>query len=162
MTLRRLLGAASAFGVLLAAGGCGDNAEQPDHPEAVAVAEEYLDAFAEADVEALCATYSSESQQAAFATYDVDDCADYAAAHVADPKSGYRVTRHMEADFETGAAEGDDDRVEVAFSGEVSYTGDVQEAIDHYEEHPTVSGSVVVVRDGGEWKVDAAATEETF
>lgn len=162
MTLRHLLGAVATVGVLLAAGACGDDAEQPEHPAAVAVAEEYLKAFSDADVEALCATYSSESQQAAFATYDVDSCADYAAAHVADPESGYRVTRHMEADFETGAAEGDDERVEVAFSGTVTYTGDVQEAVDYYEEHPTVSGSVVVVRDGEEWKVDAAATEETF
>jgi hypothetical protein len=150
-------------GVLLAAPGCAGDAEQDEHAEAVAVAAAYLDAFADADVEALCATYTSASQQAAFATYDdVDDCAAYAAAHTADPESGYRVTRHMEADFETGEAAGDDQRVEVGFTGEVTYTGDVQEAVDHYEEHPTVSGTVVVVRDGGAWRVDAAATEETF
>lgn len=150
-------------GVLVLTAGCGGREPEPDdHAAAVAVAEDNLAALASADVEALCETYGATSQQQAFATYDVDDCAGYAAAHVADPGSGYRVTRHLEADFEAGDAEGDGERVTVGFTGEVGYTGDVPEAIDYYEEHPTVSGAVVVRREDGAWRVDVAATEETF
>lgn len=151
--------AATALALL----GC--SAEGPgevEHAEAVAVAEAYLDALAEVDLTGLCETYSEKSQQAAFASYDVDDCEEYEVAFIRDDTSGFRVTATMEQSFEIGEATGGDERVEVPFIATLDYVGDNDAAREFYEENPTVPGAVIVVRDADGWGVDAEATQESF
>lgn len=149
--------------VVLTLVGCSsDEPEEPQHSEAVAVAEAYLDALSAVDLAGLCETYSEDSRQAAFSSYDVDNCDDYEVAFIRDDTSGYRITATMEQSFEMGDATGDDERVEVPFTATLTYVGDNDAAEEFYEENPTVPGAVIVVRDGEEWGVDAEATQESF
>lgn len=123
-------------------------------------AEDYLEAQADGDQEAVCALTSTESQDEIFEVYEVDDCAAFVAAF--EDQEGFEdfasLLDDVEVDVEIGDVEEDGESATVDYTEQVEYTGDdaekFAELFGEEDTKFTVKGTITLVRQDGEWRID--------
>ncbi|GEP39586.1 hypothetical protein NPS01_32490 [Nocardioides psychrotolerans] len=129
-----------------------------------AVAEDYLRAQVEGDQEEVCELTSAQSQDAALEVYEADDCTAFAEA--IQGQEGYddfvTLLEDIDVDIEIGAVEESGKSATVDYSEKVSYTGDdaalFSEFFGEDETDFTQKGTITLVEEDGEWKVDEDET----
>lgn len=124
------------------------------------VAEDYLDASAEADLEKVCDLSSERSQKEEFESYDVDSCGDYAdklKEEEADFDKIVGFLEDLDVETEIGKVDEKDDTATVKYTQEIEYVGDDEEGFAEFfgeETKFTTKGTVSLVKEDGDWKVD--------
>lgn len=134
-----------------------------DTPEQVA--ERYLDAGFNAEYETYCEIWTKESRQDELEGGEVGDCEEYAEQATGDEDPDFRALLD-DVDFhiavgEVTKDEDDLDAVTVEWAIVWSYTGDdadrAEDLFDTDGRIGSYDGELELVREGGEWKVDADA-----
>ncbi|HYG94832.1 MAG TPA: DUF2510 domain-containing protein [Nocardioides sp.] len=119
------------------------------------VADDYLSASADGDIEELCELSSKNTQEAEFESYDVDNCGDYTDAieDSSDFEEFEQVRDDFDVSYELGDVKEDDDTAEVKFTSTTEYNGDDEELGDLLSEEES-EGTIYLVKEDGDWKVD--------
>lgn len=119
------------------------------------VAQDYLDAIEEGDVERACELTTEDSRQSDFDYYEVDDCASYAEeveSQTADTGIDIDDIRYS---FDITGSEEDGDTATVDFDYTVEYVGDDEDFAEFWEDQED-SESLDLVEEDGDWKVDTS------
>lgn len=130
------------------------------------VAEDYLEAGLDADLEQVCELSSERSQKEEFESYEVDNCADYADKLEGEEAAEFDKIKafldDLDVDTELGDVSEKDDTAEVKYTQKVEYTGDDDEGFSEYfgeETKFTSKGTIRLVKEDGDWKVDEDESE---
>ncbi len=121
------------------------------------VAGDYFAAIEDGDVEKLCELSSEDEQDAEFEIYDVDNCGDYAEEFEDSSEAGEFEDYRDDFDFEyeIGDVTERDKTADVDYTVTYKYTGDDEDIADFYDEDGEESdGTLELVKEDGEWKVD--------
>ena len=125
------------------------------------VAKQYLRAQTDGEPAEVCELTSQSSQAVAFEAYEVDDCAAFASA--IQDQEGYEdfaaLLENVDADIEIGTVEEDEESATVDYTENISYSGEDEELFTEVfgeeESESTREGTITLVKEDGEWKVEA-------
>lgn len=120
------------------------------------VAEDYLEASADGDVEKVCELSSASNQRSLFDESGADSCGDVEDAFNEDAPEGQSIDEFyedIEVDYEVGEAKEDGDKATVDYTFTMKYTGD-EEGAAAFINQDDVKGELTLVKEDGDWKVD--------
>lgn len=120
------------------------------------VAEDYLEASADGDIQKVCDLSSESNQKAIFDESGVDSCGDVEDALNEDAPEGQSIDdfyEDIEVDYEVGEAKEDGDKATVDYTFSMEYTGD-EEGAAEFINQDDVKGELTLVKEDGDWKVD--------
>lgn len=123
------------------------------------VASDYLEATSEGDFGRVCELVSEDDREEAFEDLDVDDCGDVDEAvrddSEFDEDEFEEYIDDFETEFEIGDVKEKEKTAEVEFTATTEYKGDDEEIKSYYEDVDDVKGTIKLVKEDGDWKVDA-------
>jgi hypothetical protein len=126
------------------------------------VADDYLKASAEGDFERACELVTEDDQDQAFEELDIEDCGDVEDAVKDQPDYDEEEFEEYLDDFETEYEIGDvkekDETAEVEFTTTTKYNGDDEDIEEFFSEEET-EGTIYLVKEDGDWKVDAEKSD---
>jgi hypothetical protein len=123
------------------------------------VAGDYLKASAEGDFNRVCELVTEDDQKEAFDEFDIDDCGDIEDAIKDDPEYDEDEFEDyyddFEADIEIGDVKEKEKTAEVEFTSKTEYKGDDDDIAEYFDENEESKGTIYLVKEDGDWKVDA-------
>ncbi|KAA1427656.1 DUF2510 domain-containing protein [Nocardioides antri] len=126
------------------------------------VANDYLEASVDGDFGRACELVTKDDQEQAFEDLDIDECGDVEDAVKDSPEYDEEEFEEYLDDFETeyeiGDVKEEDDTAEVEFTSTTEYTGD-DESVEDYFEGGEQDGTIYLVKEDGDWKVDAEKSD---
>ncbi len=123
------------------------------------VAKDYLEAQADFDLERACELTSEKDLEGDFEEYDVDNCGDLVDAYEDEASDGElddfeEYQDDFNVDIEIGDVTEKDETAEVEFTTKTEYDGDDEDLEDYFGEAQEVDGTLFLVKEDGDWKVD--------
>lgn len=129
------------------------------------VAEDYLEATLDLDLERVCELSSERSQDEEFADFEVESCGEYQEKFKEQENYDEIVAifEDVDTEVEIGDVEEKGDSATVEYTETIKYTGDDEESFAEFfgeETEITEKGTLTMVKEDGDWLVDNDETEE--
>ncbi len=121
------------------------------------VASDYLGALADGDVEKACELSSEDLQEADFEFYEVDNCSDYAEEIENSDDGEFDLEEYQDdfdVDYEIDDVTEKEKTAEVDYTATFDYKGDDEYLEDLYGDGEETDGTISLVKEDGDWKVD--------
>ena len=124
------------------------------------MAEDYLKAQAEADLEQVCELTAEDTQKELLEANEADDCGEYddKVKEQEDYDTIVDYLNDLKVDIEIGKVDEKDDSATVAYTEKIEYTGDDEEGFTEFsgeETEFTTKGKISLVKEDGDWKIES-------
>lgn len=127
------------------------------------VAEDYLEATLDLDIEKVCDLSSKDSQDSEFEDYEVKSCSEYQDKFM--DQENYDQLRdlfdNVDTEVKIGEVKEKGDSATVEYTETIEYTGDDEDAFKEFfdDTKATEKGTLTLVKEDGDWKVDSDESE---